>query len=600
MFKIKHEATFFGPNLFSMNPVVVASITLSNGDVGGSIEALKQGCLRVYDIFPEWFDAAVPSMQDPIAQIGQTAVRWALASLNEIRGFLHDAGAVAIPGGARLWLGFHHQSVSLSALKLALDVITHAGLSKDFDRNKVDAALADLWQLCRSHHPDYQARILMQGARARDIPFLPFITGSPIWQYGWGCASSVFLETTSDADGALGANLQRSKVLSKRLFSELGIPTSNHQIVNEIAELPKAAELVGWPSVIKPISLAGGKGVTAGIRTIPDLEAAFAFARRFTNEPVLVEAFVPGDDHRLMVIRGKLFAAIRREPSSVIGDGKSTIAQLLAVVNRFRSPNMVKSRYLRPIATDETLEQHLAGQGVSSSTVLEFGRRITLRSNANLSTGGVCIDVTNRIHPHVKQMAETIAQTMALATAGIDYITTDIEKSWQHGGAVIEVNATPAADVLIAAGQDPIAVASAILGAAPARIPIRLVVAPQSDLAHALSYLQNVPLVGGFGWTCNGHAAIDGMPLRITTAGTWLAVETLLRHKLVKHVCAVCSAEELVRHGMPVDKVDHVVLCNDDQMSLPAAWMKVLIDHSRSIEKCSSWGDFRITNPTPN
>ena len=138
MFKIKHEATFFGANPFSTNPVLVANITLSDDAARDLIVALKQGCLRLHEIFPEWFDTSVPSIQDPIAQIAQTAAQWALASLNEVQGFLHDAGAMPVPGGARLWLGFHHQNVSLSALKLALDVLIQAALSKDFDRNKVD------------------------------------------------------------------------------------------------------------------------------------------------------------------------------------------------------------------------------------------------------------------------------------------------------------------------------------------------------------------------------------------------------------------------------------------------------------------------------
>jgi cyanophycin synthetase len=594
MFKIKHETTFFGANPFSTNPVLVASITLSDGDGFRSIQSLKQGCLRLHEIFPEWFDAAAPSIQDPIAQIANTAARWALASLNEVRGFLHDAGAVPIPGGARLWLGFHHQNVSLSALKLALDVLTHAGLSTEFDRNRVDSSLASLWDLCRRHHPDYQARILMEGARARNIPVLPFITESRFWQYGWGCASRVFLETASNADGYLGGELQRSKVLTKLVISALGFPTPICQLVSQIGELPKSAEVVGWPCVVKPVSLAGGKGVTAGINTIIELETAFLFARRYTSEAIMVEAFIPGDDHRLMVLNGRFFAAVRREPSSVIGDGNSTVAQLIGVVNRFRSANMVKSRYLRPIASDGILERHLAGQGVSVSTVLEFGRRITLRSNANLSTGGVSVDVTNRIHPHVAQMAETVAQTMGLATAGVDFITTDIGKSWQEGGALIEVNATPGADVMIAAGRDSIAVASALLGEKPARIPIQLVVVSQSDLPRTLSYLQNLSPVRGFGWTCHGHAAIEGMALCLTRSGPWSAVDTLLRHTLVTHACLVCSVEEIVRHGMPVDKVDHVALCNDEQMPLPFEWLRVLTEHTGSIKQCSSWVDLRF------
>ena len=223
MLKVKHESTFFGANPFSANPVIVASI-LSDGDSFGSIEALSQGCLRLREVFPEWLDGTAPSIQEPVVQIAQTVARWALGALNEVQGFLHDAGAVAIPGGARLWLGFHHQNVSLTALRLALEALqTYAGLSKKLEGTRIDIALESLWQLCRSHHPDYQAHILMQGARARDIPVLQFITNSRFWQYGWGCRSRVFFETLSNADGHLGGILQRSKVLSKMVFSELGI-----------------------------------------------------------------------------------------------------------------------------------------------------------------------------------------------------------------------------------------------------------------------------------------------------------------------------------------------------------------------------------------
>ena len=90
MLTIKHEATFFGANPFSSNPVLVANVIVSDGGTRESIDALKQGCLRLHEIFPEWFDAPIPAMQEPIVEIAQTAAQWALASLNEVHGFLHD------------------------------------------------------------------------------------------------------------------------------------------------------------------------------------------------------------------------------------------------------------------------------------------------------------------------------------------------------------------------------------------------------------------------------------------------------------------------------------------------------------------------------
>jgi len=590
MINIKLDATYFGASPFAAMPVLVASITLSENTPDFATK-LQQGALRLRTDFPEWFNAT-PSPQQSVAEtVAHTATQWALGALNEVRGFLHDAGAEATPEGARLWLGFHHPGVSLSALELALKVLIEAGQSKTFDRHGVDARLTSLWKLCWQHHPDYQARILMEGASVQDIPALPFISGSKYWQYGWGSRSRIFFESMSNADGQIGHQLQRSKILSKVVFNALGFSTPEYLLVNDISELPEKAKTLGWPCVVKPLFSGGGKGVTAGIESISDMETAFVLARRFTKDAVMIEKFVPGDDHRLMVIDGRLFAAIRREPSSVTGDGRSTVVQLLKEVNRFRSSNIVKSRYLRPIAADGILEQHLGQQGVGLNTVLESGRRITLRSNANLSTGGVCIDVTERVHPHVRLMAETIASTMGLGAVGIDYITRDIEKSWSEGGSLIEANTIPSLDVMIAAGQDPVTVASAVLGTLPARIPIQLILIQQSDLEKAVMFLKNLTCTEGFGWACNGVAAIDSMPLRARSTRPWPAVQALLRNKVVNQLLVVCTAEEVIRHGMPVDKVSDVALCGNE-LPLTPEWLQVLTDHSDTLEKFSSWHEF--------
>jgi cyanophycin synthetase len=554
------------------------------------------GCLVLQELFPEWVDAAVPSGHHPLARVGHIAARWALAALNETDGFLHDAGAAPLGASARVWLGFHHPDVSVSALKLAFVILADAARLRRLDRSRVDAALEGLWELCSNHHPRYQAPILMQGARVRDVPVMPFITGSRFWQHGWGCRSRVFVETSSNADGYLSSGVANSKILSKMVFAELGFPMPEHRIVNQLNELAEAIEVVGWPCVVKPISGGKGRGVTAGISTVSEAEAAFAVARRYSDEAIMVEAFVPGDDHRLMVDDGRFLAAIRREPASVTGDGRSTVGQLIAVLNSLRPRNKWKSRYHLQIVVDDVIEQHLRRQGVAVDTVLAAGRRITLRSNANLSTGGVCFDVTDDVHPHTRQMAEMIARAVGLSAAGIDYITTDIGRPWHECGALIEVNATPGADVLIAAGHDPGAVGSAMLGITPARIPVRLVVARGSELPLASGHLRSMPSTDGFGWACGGEAAIGGMPLRAAPAEPWRAAEMLLRYTSLQRACLVCSVEELMRHGMPIDGAESTILYHCDSTPLPPAWMRVLRDHGGAIGTCSDWSDLRLSD----
>lgn len=593
MLQLRHETTLFGPNPFATGPVIVARIGVSEGN-SSSDDAWTQGCRVLRDCFPEWVDASPASPQHPMARVGRTAARWALAALNETDGFLHDAGAVPVAGEARIWLGFHHPDVSLLALRTALTLLAEAAHSRQIDRGRADTALESIWQLCRHHHPDDDARILMRGARALDIPILQFISGNRFWQYGWGCRSRVFMRTSSNADGHLGGLLARSKIRSKTAFTGLGLPTPDYRTVTKVEDLGDAIEAVKCPCVVKPVSAIGGRGVTVGVRTLSEAEAAFAIARRYGE--VMVEAFVPGDDYRLMVIEGQFFRAVRRQPSSVTGDGASTIAELIAALNTVRSRNEVKSRYIRLIVVDDVVEQHLERQGVSVDTVLAPGRRIVLRGNANRQTGGVCFDVTGEVHPHTRQMVETASRTIGLATAGFDFVTPDIGKPWHECGALLEVNTTPSAGLLIAGGLQAVAVASAILGSTPARVPVRLVVAPRSELPHLLDHLRGMPPAEGFGWACDGAAAIAGMPLRLTASGPWQAVTTLLHHNSLRQACVVCPAEAIVRNGMPVDKVESTTLYRCDTTLLPAAWMKVVTDHSGTVGTCSDWTDLRLAD----
>lgn len=594
MIKVRQEAVYFGPNPFASSPVLVAGIELA-----GEPESLKRGCLQLRAVFPEWF-APESSVPDSIPLfVGQTVAGWALAALNEVRGFLHDAGALETAGGCRLWLGFHQPGISISALQSGLKAIAQAAESGSLDRQALDADLELLWRACRSHHPDYQAQVLMQAARAHDIPVLPFLPGSKYWQYGWGGRSRVFFETASNSDGYLGGLLQRSKPMSKMVFSGLGFPTPRHRLVSQPADLVEAAEAVGWPCVVKPVSAGSGKGVTAGICSLAALEGAFAFARKYTDEAVMVESFVPGEDHRLMVVGGSLVAAIRREASVVTGDGKSSIEQLIGVINLPRSENLVKSRYLRPVAIDQILEEQLARQGFGLATVLPPGEQASLRSNANLSTGGVGTDVTDRVHPHVRQMAESLASATGLFAVGIDYITTDISQSWQQGGALIEMNTMPGLCTTLAAGLDPVRLGAAVLGPLPGRIPLQLVLVSRAELETARNALQEMQLDAGQGWVCGAQAAIGGLPLNVSDAGAWSAVNAALRHRELRALCVVCCADEIVRLGMPVDRVEQVVLCGGRKLRLTEAWLQVLGEHSARLERFADWSGFAWQGALP-
>ncbi|NTW11630.1 MAG: ATP-grasp domain-containing protein, partial [Chlorobiaceae bacterium] len=501
----RHIVTFHGPSPFALDPVVVAGIDLPPEE-SGEAAFFRQGCRCFHDAYPDWFSGQRSSDLPFAEYIAATLAQWAMGALNEVRGYIRESGYSEVPGGALLWVGFHEPQVSVIALDLAWNLLESVSMTGVFPRSSADEGLDSLWHHCSMHHPDYQARILMEGAFSKGVPVMPFIPGTKYWQFGWGSRSRIFFESMSNDDGSLGYQLQKSKPIGKEVFKALGFPSPAGEIVSRPEELAGAAKRIGWPCVVKPLESGGGRGVVAGIRNEKELTEAFAFAKKFTDGPVMVEKFVEGNDHRLMVIGGKFFAAIRREPSSVTGDGKSTIRQLVDGLNRFRSHNIVKSRYLRPVSLDDVLERFLISQGLDFDTVPEEGRRVYLRSNSNLSTGGICIDVSGSVHPDVKRMAESVAITMGLGTAGIDFITTDIGKSFHECGALIESNTTPGLDAMIAAGQNTAEVACAVLGSKPGRIPFHLIVVEESGLEDAWVYLKSMKFREGAGLVCGQRA----------------------------------------------------------------------------------------------
>ena len=171
--------------------------------------------------------------------------------------------------------------------------------------------------------------------------------------------------------------------------------------------------------------------------------AAYAAALEESSS-VIVEKFAPGNDYRLLVVNGQVVAASRREPAQVMGDGRSTIRQLVEVENRDPRRAEHHSSSLSKIHIDEIGVNVLKDQGFTPDSIPPAGQMVQIRRNANLSTGGTAIDVTDLVHPEVAARAIDAAKVVGLDIAGIDVIASDITQPLeaQHG-IIVEVNAAP-------------------------------------------------------------------------------------------------------------------------------------------------------------
>jgi cyanophycin synthetase len=554
-----------------VDPVLLVEMVVGGENAQNLLQAV--GTLQASSA--TWYQAKPLDLsQPPAQQLACFLADWSLQALNFVRGYLHAQGCAPEPrtGHVLIWLGFHHAPLSLSVLRLAAKWL--AALAQAPTATGLQAELDQLWLGCRQRHPDYQAQIVMHAARLRGVPYAPAWNMARHWRYGQGARSRVLFESSSCADSHFGARIAGSKAMTKTVLQSLGVRTPAFRLVANEGELDAAVAELGFPCVTKPIDFGGGKGVSAGLRDIHAVRQGFVAARAYSAGPILVETHAPGEDHRLLVVDGRLVATIRREPPSVTGDGQQTIGDLVAAKNRGRDArSLVRSGFMRPILLDASAQVHLAGLGLSPATVLAAGQTVRVRSNANLSTGGDCIDVTERVHPDIRVQVESLAQTLNLPMLGADYLSTDIASSpMRVGGQFIEINTTPGLDALVAAGWSLERSGALALGDLPGRIPISLLVVRDDALAQALATARDAPWAQGSGWASIDRASLAGADLLIDAKKPWAGLQALLGHRSLTQAVVLASESQIRRHGLPLEafQVAHV-FCD-----LAPPWLDVL------------------------
>lgn len=280
-------------------------------------------------------------------------------------------------------------------------------------------------------------------ARKRNIPVARMGESSLLF-LGYGYKRRRVWATLTDHTSALASDLACDKQLTKQVLSASGIPVPDGVVVTSIAEAQQAlVRFGGGPVVVKPLSGNQGKGVTLHVRRAADMERAFVLAREYSTE-VLIEEHIAGHEYRLCVVGGKLVAAAERIPAYVIGDGLHTVEELVSQVNANSDRGDGHEKRLTKIKIDATAIDVIFRQNLSLQSVPAEKQIVRIRENANLSTGGTAVDVTDSVHPDNVKLAERVARLIGLDVAGIDIIVDDIAEAIHDGhGAVIEVNAAP-------------------------------------------------------------------------------------------------------------------------------------------------------------
>jgi len=285
---------------------------------------------------------------------------------------------------------------------------------------------------------------IVEEAASRGIPWIRLNKYSLV-QLGYGANQKRIQATVTSETSSIGVEIACDKEDTKYLLEQAEVEVPRGDIIRRERSLNDACDYVGFPLVIKPIDGNHGRGITVDINNYEDALVAFNHAKDSSRSgAIIVEKFITGDDYRLLVINNQLVAAAIRTPAHVVGDGKSTVQELIDVVNSDPRRGYGHEKVLTQITTNELTLTLIKAAGFTLDSVLPTEERLILKDTANLSTGGTAEDITDIIHPANVSMAERISKIIDLDICGIDIMTTDISKPLSEtGGAVLEVNAGP-------------------------------------------------------------------------------------------------------------------------------------------------------------
>ena len=334
---------------------------------------------------------------------------------------------------------FRDEEVGLAAGRAAVEIVEAVAEGREVD---LPTIIDNLKEIREQNLLGPSTRSIVKEAQTRGIPHLRLNKYSYV-QLGQGINQRRIQATMTDRTSALGVEIADDKMRTKETLLQAGVPVPNGETVEELQDAIRVAEDLGYPVVVKPLVGNHGRGITVNVRTEEDLTLAFDQAKKF-RDAIVVERYLPGHDHRVLVIGGRFVAAARRDPASVTGDGSSTIQQLIDRLNEDPERGYGHEKVLTRVKVDAMTTRLLSQLGKELETVLPEGEVLVLKSTANLSQGGTSTDVTDEVHPFVRHMAERISKIIDIDIMGIDIIAPHLREPLEAtGGGVVEVNAAP-------------------------------------------------------------------------------------------------------------------------------------------------------------
>lgn len=386
------------------------------------------------------------------------------------------------------------------------------------------------------------------------IPVLPLTRG--ILVLGQGHRARWLESTITDQTPAISIALARDKSSTATVLRQAGLPGAVHQLATSEAQALEIASRLGYPVVVKPVDQEQGRGVAADLRNAQQVSESFRVAQSFSKQ-ILVEKWQAGHTHRLTVFQGHVFRVTQRVAGGVTGDGVHTIAELVAIKQAKGVAQRQANKRLLSLDAEALglLEQYQ----LNPDDVPAVGAYVRLRRRDNINAGGENIKLTlEQVHPDNLRLAQDAALLLRLDIAGIDFITTDITRSWHEvGGVICEVNAQPQLGATSHADAYPVMLRALLPECG--YIPVRLVLCPDDVVVHQ-KLLQQVQANFGVNGVASRYGVwVDGVLRTAALPDGLAAARALFQRQDVKAAACLMTVSDVLAYGAPSNHIDEVI-----------------------------------------
>ncbi|MBF9016611.1 MULTISPECIES: cyanophycin synthetase [unclassified Oceanispirochaeta] len=468
------------------------------------------------------------------------------------------------------------ESAGLMAARKAVALFEAVAEGRSFDLEQV---IFELKVLREDDMLGPTTESIVEEAKSRGIPYIRLNNDSHI-QLGYGSHQKRIQASITCQTSAIAVETADEKTRTKELLKKSGIPVPYGKKVSTVEDALALFNKMDTAVVIKPEIGNHGRGVSINITNADHFQKAFE-ATHNEHSDVIVEQFVEGFDFRLLVIDGILVAAAKREPAHVIGDGKSSIKELVQKINEDPRRGFGHEKVLTKIEINEATEEILSYKGYSSNSSPHFGEKVYLSATANISQGGTATDVTDEVSPSIRLMAQRTAKIIGLDCAGIDVLANDISLPLKESGIhVVEVNAAPGFRMHLdpTSGQSrniakPLV--DMLFRNGYIQVPVLAVTGTNGKtttaklLNHILKYAgKNV------GLACTTGIEIDGNPILNGDYSGPEGAQVVMRETTVDHIVLEVARGGIVRRGMGIDQVDVGIVLNIGTDHIGSDWIE--------------------------